>query len=97
MLPWCYLVSPQLSLSSSSLPRTALPFGGFDKGSKSLTFELPEFNDVDEIEPIPSLQADVRSRPSFNRTPIGWICSEDNSNIHLDLDNMPFDGETDDL
>lgn len=81
-----------------SFNRTALPFGGFDKAPKTLTFELPDFNDVNEdLEPLPSLQADIRSRPSFNRTPIGWICSEENSHIHMDLDNIPFDGETDDL
>ncbi|XP_060884508.1 myozenin-1b isoform X1 [Labrus mixtus] len=81
-----------------SFNRTALPFGGIDKGAKTLTFELPQVNMAnEEAEPLPSLQADMRSRPSFNRTPIGWICSEDNSNIHMDLDNMPFDGETDDL
>jgi len=81
-----------------SFNRTALPFGGFEKGSKMLTFELPEINVApDEPEPLPSLQADIRSRPSFNRTPIGWVCSEDNSHIHMDLDNIPFDGETDDL
>lgn len=85
-------------ISSSSLCRTALPFGGFEKGCKALTFELPEINvATEEPEPLPSLQADIRSRPSFNRTPIGWVCSEDNSNIHMDLDNIPFDGETDDL
>lgn len=39
----------------------------------------------------------MRSRPSFNRTPIGWVCSEDNGHLHMDLDNIPFDGETDDL
>ncbi|XP_029312465.1 myozenin-1b isoform X2 [Cottoperca gobio] len=81
-----------------SFNRTALPFGGFDKVPKMLTFELPEFNDAnDEQETLPGMQANMCSRPSFNRTPIGWICSEDNSNIHMDLDNMPFDGETDDL
>lgn len=63
-----------------------------------LTFELPELNiSADEPEPLPSLQADIRSRPSFNRTPIGWVCTEDSSHIHMDLDNIPFDGETDDL
>ncbi|XP_076616807.1 myozenin-1b [Chaetodon auriga] len=81
-----------------SFNRTALPYGGQDKASKMLTFELPELNlDNEEPEPLPSLQADIRSRPSFNRTPIGWVCSEENSHIHMDLDNMPFDGETDDL
>ncbi|KAM4524838.1 myozenin-1b isoform 1-T1 [Odontesthes bonariensis] len=80
-----------------SFNRTALPFGGFVKASKMLTFELPQLNAAsEEPEPLPTLQADIRSRPSFNRTPIGWICSEDNSHIHMDLD-APFDGETDDL
>ncbi|KAF3704251.1 Myozenin-2 Calsarcin-1 [Channa argus] len=79
-----------------SFNRMALPFGGFDKASKVLTFELPEVNTATEDpETLPNLQADIRSRPSFNRTPIGWVCSEDNS--HMDLDNIPFDGETDDL
>ncbi|KAM7381398.1 hypothetical protein PAMA_012296 [Pampus argenteus] len=79
-----------------SFNRTALPFGGFEKGSK--TFEIPEISvATDEPEPLSSLQADVRSRPSFNRTPIGWVCSEDNSNFHIELDTIPFDGETDDL
>ncbi|XP_034564266.1 myozenin-1b isoform X2 [Notolabrus celidotus] len=83
-----------------SFNRTALPFGGLDKVSKSLTFELLMNNSADEVaEPLPSLQDDIRSRPSFNRTPIGWICGEDSSNIHMDMDmdTIPFDGETDDL
>lgn len=81
-----------------SFNRTALPFGGMEKASKMLTFELPELNITpEEPEPMSTLQADIRSRPSFNRTPIGWVCSEDNTHIHLDIDNMPFDGETDDL
>ncbi|KAF0025619.1 hypothetical protein F2P81_022500 [Scophthalmus maximus] len=81
-----------------SFNRTALPFGGFDKATKLLTFELPEASvATDEPEPLPSLQADIRLRPSFNRTPIGWVCGEDNSHIHMDVDNVAFDGETDDL
>ncbi|CAK6956829.1 myozenin-1b isoform X1 [Scomber scombrus] len=81
-----------------SFNRTALPFGGFDKGSKLLTFDIPEINAApEEQEPLPPLQASMCSRPSFNRTPIGWVCNEDNPGIHLDMDAMPFDGETDDL
>ncbi|CAN9509031.1 unnamed protein product [Ophioblennius macclurei] len=81
-----------------SFNKTALPYGGYDKASKMLTFELPELNVADEEpEPLPSLQADIRSRPSFNRTPIGWVCNEENSHIHMDEDAIPFDGETDDL
>uniref|UniRef100_UPI0037E80809 myozenin-1b n=1 Tax=Semicossyphus pulcher TaxID=241346 RepID=UPI0037E80809 len=96
-MPGPIQIHPELPLYKS-FNRTALPFGGLDKAPKTLTFELPELNmDNEEAEPLPSLQADIRSRPSFNRTPIGWVCSEDNSNIHMDLDTMPFDGETDDL
>ncbi|XP_070783641.1 myozenin-1b [Enoplosus armatus] len=96
-MPGPIQMHPELPLYKS-FNRTALPFGGFDKSSKLLTFELPELNiNTEDPEPIPSMQADVRSRPSFNRTPIGWVCSEDNSHIHMDLDNIPFDGETDDL
>lgn len=81
-----------------SFNRTALPFGGQDKPTKTLTFEIPELTAApEESEPLPSLQPDIRSRPSFNRTPIGWVCSEDNSHLHLEVDNMPFDGETEDL
>lgn len=81
-----------------SFNRTALPFGGVDKASKMLTFEIPELIVApEEPEPLPSLQPDIRTRPSFNRTPIGWVCSEDNSHIHLELDTMPFEGETEDL
>ncbi|XP_019720542.1 myozenin-1b isoform X2 [Hippocampus comes] len=81
-----------------SFNRTALPFGGAEKVSQLTVFELPDLGaDQDELEPLPSLQADIRSRPSFNRTPIGWVCSEDNTHIHMDLDAIPFDGETDDL
>nr|XP_057917921.1 myozenin-1b isoform X2 [Doryrhamphus excisus] len=80
-----------------SFNRTALPFGGVEKSAKLMTFELPDLSmAAEEPDPLPSLQADIRSRPSFNRTPIGWVCSEDNTHIHMELD-IPFDGETDDL
>ncbi|KAM9837561.1 myozenin-1b [Aulostomus maculatus] len=96
-MPGPIRIHPELPLYKS-FNRTALPFGGIEKGSKLLTFEIPEINIApDEPEPLPSLQADIRSRPSFNRTPIGWVCSEDNSNTLMDLDNIAFDGETDDL
>jgi len=96
-MPGPIRIHPELPLYKS-FNRTALPYGGFDKICKSLTFELPELNIADEeAEPLPNLQADIRSRPSFNRTPIGWVCSEDNSHIHLEEDTIPFDGETDDL
>lgn len=85
-----------------SFNRTPLPFGGVEKALRLLTFELPETSALgcnEEPEPVPSaLAADILSRPSFNRTPIGWVCNDDNSHLlHLDVDPMPFDGETDDL
>ncbi|XP_060951513.1 myozenin-1b [Limanda limanda] len=90
-------IHPDLILYKS-FNRTALPFGGNDKACKMLAFVLPEPSVAnDEPESLASLQADIRSRPSFNRTPIGWVCSEDNTNIHMDVDNIAFDGETDDL
>lgn len=96
-MPGPIQMHPELPMYKS-FNRTALPFGGFDKVPKTLTFELPDLSiDPEEPEPLPSLQADIRSRPSFNRTPIGWVCSEDNSHIHMELDTIPFDGETDDL
>ncbi|XP_056902257.1 myozenin-1b isoform X1 [Takifugu flavidus] len=96
-MPGPIQIHPEMPLYKS-FNRTALPFGGYDKASKLLTFEIPEVNaGPEEAELLPGLQADVRSRPSFNRTPIGWVCGEDNSHLHMDLDNIPFDGETDDL
>ncbi|KAL0179451.1 hypothetical protein M9458_024893, partial [Cirrhinus mrigala] len=71
--------------------RTALPFGGFEKASRLVTFEPPE------IKPVSMLQYNLCCRPSFNRTPIGWTCNEEHSHIHMELENIPFDGETDDL
>ncbi|XP_043958796.1 myozenin-1b isoform X3 [Gambusia affinis] len=80
-----------------SFNRTALPFGGFEKASKLLTFELPEVGAAgEEQEPLPTLQADILSRPSFNRTPTGWVCSDGSSHVQPDVE-VPYDGETDDL
>jgi len=91
---------PDLPLYKS-FNRTALPFGGFGKASKLMTFEVPDLSMMaaaEEPEPLPSMQPDLRSRPSFNRTPIGWVCSgEEGSHLHMELDNIPFDGETEDL
>uniref|UniRef100_A0A672R4B2 Myozenin-1-like n=1 Tax=Sinocyclocheilus grahami TaxID=75366 RepID=A0A672R4B2_SINGR len=81
-----------------SFNRMALPFGGFEKASRLVTFEPPEIKVADE-EPqqMSVLQNNLCCRPSFNRTPIGWTCNEEHSHIHMELENIPFDGETDDL
>ncbi|XP_028809878.1 myozenin-1-like [Denticeps clupeoides] len=81
-----------------SFNRMAAPFGGFDKASKMLTFEIPELKQAEEEpDPVQALQFPISSRPSFNRTPIGWVCSEGPTHIAMELDAIPFDGETDDL
>ncbi|CAM4710219.1 unnamed protein product [Leuciscus chuanchicus] len=79
-----------------SFNRIALPFGGFDKASRLVTFEAPEIKATNE-EPQPVPEFNLCLRPSFNRTPIGWTCNEEHSHIYMELDNIPFDGETDDL
>uniref|UniRef100_A0AAZ3PNK3 Myozenin-1-like n=1 Tax=Oncorhynchus tshawytscha TaxID=74940 RepID=A0AAZ3PNK3_ONCTS len=100
--PWERAMRGDESLTATmhhcmTFSRSALPYGGSEKARGHMTFEPPEI--PFELEPLPSLQADIRSRPSFNRTPIGWVCNpEDNSHIHKQLDDMlPFDGETDNL
>ncbi|XP_062859707.1 myozenin-1b isoform X2 [Trichomycterus rosablanca] len=81
-----------------SFNKTALPFGGFDKASHLLTFEIPKIKVAsEEPEPLSMLQCNINSRPSFNRTPIGWVCSEEASQVLVDLNIIPFDGETEDL
>ncbi|GAA6108978.1 myozenin-1b [Tachysurus ichikawai] len=81
-----------------SFNRTALPFGGFDKASHLLTFEIPDIKPTsEEPEPLPVFQCVIDSRPSFNRTPIGWVCSDEASYIPLSLEPIPSDGETEDL
>ncbi|XP_041920870.1 myozenin-1a [Alosa sapidissima] len=81
-----------------SFNRTAIPFGGFEKASKLMTFQVPKPEVVKEQpEPDVVYHQDISTRPSFNRTPIGWVTSGESSSIHMELDTMPFDGETDDL
>ncbi|KAK2852450.1 hypothetical protein Q7C36_007651 [Tachysurus vachellii] len=81
-----------------SFNRSAMPYGGFEKASQLMTFQLPDVQaTAEELEPAIVYHHDIHSRPSFNRTPIGWVGSGDTSNIHLQVDTMPFDGETDEL
>ncbi|KAF5907435.1 myozenin-1-like [Clarias magur] len=81
-----------------SFNRTALPFGGFEKATHLLSFEMPDIKaDSEEPKQLPVFQCNIDSRPSFNRTPIGWVCTEDLSYIPLTLEPIPFEGETEDL
>lgn len=75
-----------------------MPFGGFEKASQLMTFQLPDIEvATEEPEPAVVYQHDINSRPSFNRTPIGWGGSVEPGSIHMEMDTIPFDGETDDL
>lgn len=81
-----------------SFNRIAVPFGGFEKANQFLKFQLPEAEATkQEPEPPVVYQHDIGCRPSFNRTPIGWVGSSEPGSIHMETDAVPFDGETDEL
>lgn len=75
-----------------------MPYGGFEKANQFLKFQLPEVEAAkEEPEPAVVYHHDISCRPSFNRTPIGWVGSSEPSSIHMETDAVPFDGETDEL
>uniref|UniRef100_A0A3Q3W5Y0 Myozenin 1a n=1 Tax=Mola mola TaxID=94237 RepID=A0A3Q3W5Y0_MOLML len=76
----------------------AVPYGGFEKASQFMKFQLPKIV-APKLEPEPPVvyQHDINCRPSFNRTPIGWMGSSEPSSIHMETDAVPFDGETEEL
>ncbi|XP_072246761.1 myozenin-1a [Leuresthes tenuis] len=85
-------------LKYKSFNRTAIPFGGFEKANQLMKFQLPDTEATkEEPEPAVVYQHDIGCRPSFNRTPIGWVGSNEPSSIHMETDAVPFDGETDEL
>lgn len=62
-----------------------------------MKFQLPEAEAAQpEPEPTVVFQQDVGCRPSFNRTPIGWMSSGEPSSIHMAADAAAFD-ETEEL
>ncbi|KAM9727978.1 myozenin-1a [Menidia menidia] len=91
-------IAPKDILKYKSFNRTAMPFGGFEKANQFLKFQLPD-TEATKQEPEPAVvyQHDIGCRPSFNRTPIGWVGSSEPSSIHMETDAVPFDGETDEL
>lgn len=75
-----------------------MPYGGFEKASQFMKFQLPKAEATKkEPEPAVVYQNGIGCRPSFNRTPIGWVGSSEPSSIHMETDAVPFDGETDEL
>lgn len=73
--------------------RSAMPFGGFEKANQFMKFQMPESEAQKEPEPV----VYIGGRPSFNRTPIGWVGSGEPGTIHMETEAVPFDGETDEL
>ncbi|XP_006004988.1 myozenin-1a [Latimeria chalumnae] len=77
--------------------RTAMPYGGYEMGAKLMTFQLPDFEPPPpEPEPAVVYPQDITSRPSFNRTPVGWIGTGNSSHHDVEVD-VGFDGETEEL
>ncbi|XP_068424477.1 myozenin-1a [Clinocottus analis] len=76
--------------------RSAMPYGGFEKANQFLKFQLPETEEKQEPEPV-VYQVEIGCRPSFNRTPIGWVGSGEPGTIHMEMEAVPFDGETEEL
>lgn len=76
----------------------AVPYGGFEKASQLMKFVEPKIV-APKLEPEPPVvyPHGIGCRPSFNRTPIGWMGSSEPSSIHIETDAVPFDGETEEL
>lgn len=75
--------------------RYALPYGGFEKANQLMKFQLPEASKQEPEDAV--YQHEVGCRPSFNRTPIGWIGSGEPTSIHMENDAVVFDAETEEL
>lgn len=80
-----------------SFNRTAMPYGGYEKASKRMTFQMPKF-DLGPLlnEPLVLYNQSFSNRPSFNRTPIPWLSSGEPVDYSVDI-GIPLDGETEEL
>uniref|UniRef100_A0A493U3E0 Myozenin 1 n=1 Tax=Anas platyrhynchos platyrhynchos TaxID=8840 RepID=A0A493U3E0_ANAPP len=80
-----------------SFNRTAMPYGGYEKAAKRMTFKVPQFDICPLLpESIMLYNQNFRNRPSFNRTPIPWMPSGESSEYHTEV-NVPRSGETEEL
>ncbi|XP_061767233.1 myozenin-1a [Nerophis ophidion] len=78
-----------------SFNRSAMPYGGYEKASQFMKFQLPDSVKIQLMaEPLMVYENDLNLRPSFNRTPIGWMGSSEPCSIHVEV---PYEGETDEL
>ncbi|XP_071419840.1 myozenin-1 [Pithys albifrons albifrons] len=80
-----------------SFNRTAMPYGGYEKAAKRMTFKVPQFDICPLLpESLMIYNQNFSKRPSFNRTPIPWMPSGDASEYHTEI-NVPISGETEEL
>nr|XP_020646861.1 myozenin-1 isoform X1 [Pogona vitticeps]XP_020646862.1 myozenin-1 isoform X1 [Pogona vitticeps] len=80
-----------------SFNRTAMPYGGYEKASKLMTFQLPEFDAGPLVpEPVIVYNQEITNRPSFNRTPVPWQGSGEPAEYNIEV-NVPLAGETEEL
>nr|XP_056704679.1 myozenin-1 [Euleptes europaea] len=79
-----------------SFNRSAVPYGGYEKAIKLMTFQMPEFDAGPLPEPVVVYNQEVTSRPSFNRTPVPWLASGEPGEYSVEV-NMPPTGETEEL
>ncbi|NWS68982.1 MYOZ1 protein, partial [Crotophaga sulcirostris] len=76
-----------------SFNRTAMPYGGYEKAAKRMTFKVPQFDICPLLpESLMIYNQNFSNRPSFNRTPIPWMPSGDSFEV-----NVPRSGETEEL
>ncbi|XP_066478105.1 myozenin-1 [Tiliqua scincoides] len=80
-----------------SFNRSAMPYGGYEKAIKLMTFQMPEF-DAAPLVPAPVIvyNQEVTNRPSFNRTPVPWLGSGEPGEYTIEV-NVPVAGETEEL
>lgn len=80
-----------------SFNRTAIPYGGYEKAAKLMTFQMPEFDAGPVVpEPVVVYNQEVTNRPSFNRTPVPWLASGESAEYNIEV-NVPMAGETEEL
>uniref|UniRef100_G3SSS9 Myozenin 1 n=1 Tax=Loxodonta africana TaxID=9785 RepID=G3SSS9_LOXAF len=80
-----------------SFNRTAMPYGGYEKASKRMTFQMPKIELGPLLsEPLVLYNQNLSNRPSFNRTPIPWLSSGEPVDYNVDI-SIPLDGETEEL
>ncbi|XP_044276055.1 myozenin-1 [Varanus komodoensis] len=80
-----------------SFNRTAVPYGGYEKAAKLMTFQMPEFDAGPLLpEPLIVFSQEITNRPSFNRTPVPWQGSGEPNEYSIEV-NVPLAGETEEL